>query len=119
MTISNKGESIAEIKILNASLGAASIGVMMGFAFAAGRFEAVMDTVSGGEVSIDNLTITNNYTSKAMSEVTPAAGGVVSFVNIGVNAAVAANTTRVRTGLTGGGSVTAGDTIQLLGVRGP
>lgn len=104
VAVSNTAASTAYAGIENFSLGGVSVGVMMGYSFASGTFEAVLNAQKA--LTCEDITVTNTYTSLADTNVTPASGGVsATLTNIGLNTAVACATTTANTGISGTGTL--------------
>ena len=117
--VSNDAESTAVANIATLGIGAISVGLHAGYAYAKGTFEALVQTkgnVDGVETNItgSSLDISNTYISDAKAIITPALGGVqAGLANADVNTAVAMNLTKARTGILGGD--TSGGVIRIAG----
>ncbi len=118
ITVHSAGTSNASAIIQNISFGLVAVGVMVGYSYAEGTFEALLE--SSGSITARNISVTTEYVSFANSEVAPAAGGVALSLASGmVNVAYAETKSAAIAGLTltGLGTVTAdGDvTVNVTG----
>jgi hypothetical protein len=113
VSVASGGSSTARAQTEQVSLGIIAIGVIVGHAIAGGSFEAGMN-VRGGTADIASLDIQNNYRSEAVCDITPSAGGVdLALYNGKTNVAIASNTTRVYTGMTGGGTLNVSGAVNV------
>ncbi|MEN6635426.1 MAG: hypothetical protein ABFC56_06225, partial [Clostridiaceae bacterium] len=95
------GASTAGAKVDNITFAYAAAGLMVGYAYAAGTFEAIL--ISTGTVSAGSVTVYNSFTSDATSDLTPAAGGLqAGAYDLGVNISLAESKTIAKAYLTGG-----------------
>ena len=108
-----KADSLAETKKL-ANVSTYSAGLMTGFAYTQGSFDAVINVPEGGVLTASSINAEAVYTTDAHAEVTPSASGVgASLVSVGANIAVAKTGTSSTTGITGKGSVNTSGAINV------
>ena len=101
LSISSYGASTAGAKVDNITFAYASVGLMVGYAYAAGTFEAIL--ICTGTVNAGSITAYNSFTSDATSDLTPAAGGLqAGAYDLGVNISLAEAKTIAKAYLTGG-----------------
>ncbi|NCB91906.1 MAG: hypothetical protein EOM40_04945, partial [Clostridia bacterium] len=105
MIVKNTASSIAKAHVDNLSLSFYSIGLMVGFAYAKGTFEAILG--STGEIHTEgNLTVDNTYDATAETILTPSLSGInASYASVGVNLALADVSTKANTGIDGNGKI--------------
>ena len=108
MSVRSYGDSRAVAKVDNFSADYNSVGLMAGYAYASGDFEATVSTDGAIAVRGGKLTIETRYIANAAAKMTPALAGVsASFTDIGVNISFAQAATIARAGISGKGAVTA------------
>ena len=104
ITIQNTADSVATITVDNLKAGWLSVGVMVGYARAAGTFEALLE--STGKIDAKNISITNTWKGKADAVLTPALGGInASYYGGEANLAFADVMTQANTGIKGSGAI--------------
>ena len=119
LSVISNGRSTADITIMNLNVAAIGVSLLAGFAYTRGTFEAVLDSdVSSGEIAVTgNITVTTNYIATAVTDFTPAAGGVsAGFVTASVNLGVASVRTIAKATIKGSGRVEASEiAVSALG----
>jgi len=109
ITVLSRGLSKAVADIDNLSSGLASLGVMVGYAYANGTFEALLES-KGSITANGDVTVDNKYESTAKTEITPANGGVdVNYYAGKVNVGYAEVETGSKAGISGSGTLKAQD----------
>lgn len=108
ITVTNNANSRAIARMDNlAPLSYASVGVMVGYAYADGTFEALVES-NGGVRASGNVTVQNTYNASAEAVVNPAVGGVnVSKYSGKLNIGYAEVKTVANAGITGSGALAA------------
>jgi len=106
--VTNNANSRAIARMDNlAPLSYASVGVMVGYAYADGTFEALVES-NGGIRASGNVTVQNTYNASAEAVVNPAVGGVnVSKYSGKLNVGYAEVKTVANAGITGSGALAA------------
>lgn len=106
--VTNNANSRAIARMDNlAPLSYASVGVMVGYAYADGTFEALVES-NGGIRASGNVTVQNTYNASAEAVVNPAVGGVnVSKYSGKLNVGYAEVKTVANAGVTGSGALAA------------
>ncbi|MDP3447996.1 MAG: hypothetical protein Q8S22_08055, partial [Eubacteriales bacterium] len=103
------GASTANAKVDNIAFAIASAGLMTGYSYAAGTFEAALITngtiTAGGDVNV-----VNSVTSDATCDLTPAAAGLqAGAFDLGVNISIAEAKTAAKAWIGGSGLISADD----------
>ncbi|MDR2957769.1 MAG: hypothetical protein LBU61_06285, partial [Coriobacteriales bacterium] len=107
ITVTNTAASKALANIDNLGFGLVSVGLMVGYAYADGDFQAILSSI-GSITAGGNIAVTNNYTAIADMILNPAFGGVkISAVSLDVNVALARVATRSEAAINGSGRVQA------------
>lgn len=105
--VETNGRSYARAKIReNSSLSLNSVGLTTLYAYAAGDFQAYLDTGEKGGIYAALIRVENTYRSIAEAETTQAAGGVkVTVVGIEGNIATSQVTTNAEAAIKGNGTI--------------
>ncbi len=117
--ILNDAESYSDAKVQNAGNGAIAVGVLVGYSYASGTFEAGLEAsgviASNEEDNNSYVQITNTYISKALGGLTPALGGVsTSLINVTANAVSAISKSQSEAYLKGSGSLTIAGNADVI-----
>ncbi|MEN6340037.1 MAG: hypothetical protein ABFD03_07915, partial [Clostridiaceae bacterium] len=105
--VNSYGTSTASAKVDNITFAFASVGLMTGYAYAAGTFEASL--TSSGTITSGSISVYNSFTSNATSDLTPAASGVaLSLFTAAVNISLAETKSIGKAFISGTGTITSG-----------
>lgn len=95
--------------ISNQDFAAISAGLMTGYAYAQGVFEAYLGLAEGDSLTADSVSVETSYTANATTHLTPSLGGVKgAMTSINANVAVSNASTDVSARIYGGGTITTG-----------
>jgi len=106
LSVYSYGKSTASAKVDNITFAYASAGLMCGYAYAEGTFEAAL--LTSGEIHAGNIYVITSFTSDATSDLTPAAAGLQAGVyDVGANISLAESKSTVKAYISGSGSIIA------------
>ncbi|HWP21633.1 MAG TPA: hypothetical protein VN417_02730 [Candidatus Cryosericum sp.] len=107
INVYNYGSSTANAKVDNITFAIASAGLMTGYSYAAGTFEASL--TSTGTITSGSVSVVNSFASDATTDLTPAAGGIsASLFNIAANISLAESKSTGKAFISGTGLITTG-----------
>ncbi|MDY3859971.1 MAG: hypothetical protein SO014_04955 [Candidatus Limivicinus sp.] len=95
--------------ISNQDLAAVSAGIMTGYAYAQGVFQAYLQLDEGDSLKADSVSVETTYTANATTHLTPSAAGISgNLASINANVAVSNASSDSFARICGGGAITAG-----------
>ena len=113
LSVLSEGASIANAKVDNITLSLIAVGILVGYSYAEGTFEAILQTTGNVEVT-NEVTVETEYTADATCDLTPALGGFeLSLVDVDGNVAYAEVKTIAKAGISGSGVLKAHKAITV------
>ncbi|MDY6180230.1 MAG: hypothetical protein SPI15_05205 [Candidatus Faecousia sp.] len=95
--------------ISNQDFAAISAGLMTGYAYAQGAFEAYLGLDEGDSLTADSVSVETSYTANATTHLTPSLGGVKgAMASINANVAVSNASSSACASIYGGGTISTG-----------